>query len=279
VIDLHLHTTASDGALSPEALVRKCAAAGVTTMAVTDHDTVGGVAAATAAARAVGIDCLPGIEITALLAGRDVHILGYGFDPADAALAAFLVRQRDDRRRRVIAMAEKLTSLGVPIDTGALLNGHAAISQRALGRPALAAALVSAGHARDIADAFDRFLGFGRPAFVERSGSPPRDVFALVRGAGGVSSIAHPVKIGDDAVVRRFIGDGLDAIEVHHPDHDTEATARYRAMADDAGLLVTGGSDYHGDDSGRVMALGRIGLPQSDFDRLVARAPGAVRRG
>jgi predicted metal-dependent phosphoesterase TrpH len=279
VIDLHLHTTASDGALSPEALVRACAAAGITTMAVTDHDTVGGLREATTAADAAGVRLLPGIEITALHNGRDVHVLGYGFDPDDSLLATFLTAQRQDRRRRVVAMAEKLAALGVPVDLTHLHDPRGETSQRALGRPALGAALVDAGHARDLADAFDRYLGSGRPAFVERIGPPPRDVFSLIRRAGGVASIAHPVKIGDDGLVRQFVEDGLDAIEVYHPDHDAEATSRYRAMADEAGLLVTGGSDYHGDNTTRAPAFGRIGLPAADFDRLIASASGAPRRG
>ena len=271
MIDLHLHTTASDGASTPEDLVAECLRAGVTTMAVTDHDTVGGIAAATAAARAAGLTCIAGIEITALHDGIDVHLLGYGFDPADAGLEAFLVTQREDRRRRLLEMAHKLAALGVFVDTEPFQPGAAPTGQKALGRPALARAIVRAGHAKDIADAFDRFLSPGRPAFVSRIGAAPGDVFALIQRAGGLASIAHPVKVGDDDVVRAFVADGADAIEVYHPDHDAAAVGRYQAMADAAGLLVTGGSDYHGAASGRTPALGRVHLPDADFDRLRAR--------
>lgn len=271
MIDLHLHTTASDGVSTPEDLVAECQRAGVTTMAVTDHDTVGGIAAATAAARAAGLTCIPGIEITALHDGIDVHLLGYGFDPADAGLEAFLVTQREDRRRRLLEMAHKLAALGVFVDTAPFQPGAVTTGQKALGRPALARAIVRAGHARDIADAFDRFLSPGRPAFVSRIGAAPRDVFALIQGAGGLASIAHPIKVGDDDVVRAFVADGADAIEVYHPDHDAAAVGRYQAMADAARLLVTGGSDYHGAASGRAPALGRVHLPDADFDRFRAR--------
>jgi 3',5'-nucleoside bisphosphate phosphatase len=271
VIDLHLHTTASDGSSSPDELVAECVRAGVTTMAVTDHDTLGGLAAATSAASAAGIGCVPGIEITALHDGLDVHVLGYGFNPEDAGLAAFLVSQRDDRRRRLLEMASRLAAIGVFVDTDLFQPGVAVSGQRALGRPALARAIVGAGHARDIADAFDRFLSPGRPAFVSRIGAAPGEVAALIRRAGGVAAIAHPGKIDDDERVRAFIADGMDAIEVCHPDHDPAATARYRSMADTSGLLATGGSDFHGTGSGRVQALGRVGLPPADFDRLSAR--------
>jgi hypothetical protein len=178
-------------------------------------------------------------------------------------------------------MAGKLATLGVFVDTDPYQPG-AAVNQKALGRPALARAIVHSGHAKDISDAFDRFLSPGRPAFVSRIGASPRDVFGLIRRAGGVSSVAHPIKIGDDDLVRAFIGegpDGADAIEVFHSDQGVAATERYRAMATVAGVLVTGGSDYHGAGSGRVSALGRIGLPPADFDRLVDRMRWKPSRG
>ena len=227
-----------------------------------------------------GIDCLPASKSRRSSRGRDVHILAYGFDPADEALAAFLVRQREDRRRRVdrdgrkAHVARHAGRFRVRCSTDAPPRRSAPSGVRPL-----AAALVSTGHARDIADAFDRFLGSGRPAFVERSGSPPRDVFALVRAAGGVSSIAHPVKIGDDDASCRSRRRAADAIEVHHPDHDAAATARYRTMADDAGLLVTGGSDYHGRPRPTRRRTGPRRAAAADFDRLWSRVPGAVRRG
>jgi predicted metal-dependent phosphoesterase TrpH len=270
VIDLHLHTTASDGSASPEDLVAECVRAGVTTLAVTDHDTVGGVSATIAAASQAGLLCLPGIEITALHEGLDVHILGYGFDVHDADLRTFLVTQREDRRRRLLEMAAKLETLGVQVDTAPFAGGEASENQKALGRPAMARAIVHAGHATDIADAFDRFLSPGRPAFVSRIGAAPAEVCALIRRAGGVSSIAHPVKIGDDEVVRAFVEAGADAIEVYHPDQGAAATARYQALAAAMGRLVSGGSDFHGAGSGRTSALGQVGLPRPDFDRLTA---------
>jgi len=178
VIDLHLHTTASDGQLSPDALVRTIAAAGVRTFAVTDHDTLAAVPAAAEAARAAGLEAVPGIEITAVHAGRDVHVLGYFLDETSAELAVFLDRQRVDRRRRLVVMLDKLESLGLAVDR-APLEARLTTGQ-AVGRPLIAAALIAAGHATDMSDAFDRFLAEGRVAFEPRVGATPASVVSLI---------------------------------------------------------------------------------------------------
>jgi predicted metal-dependent phosphoesterase TrpH len=271
VIDLHLHTTASDGRSTPRQLVREAAAAGIRTIAVTDHDTIASVAEVTSRAEAAGLSCVAGIEITAVHEGRDVHILGYFIDPSDAPLGEFLSRQRDDRRRRVTAMADRLNRLGVPIDTRALTTGERR-SGRAVGRPMIAAALVAAGHAVDIADAFDRYLSQGRPAFVERIGGAPAEVIRRINGAGGIASLAHPGKTRVDALIPSLADAGLTALEVFHPDHAATDVAHYRTLAASLDLLVTGGSDYHGPGSGRAVALGRVSLPADAFAALAARA-------
>lgn len=271
MIDLHLHTTASDGRSTPEALVAEAAAAGIDTLAVTDHDTVAAVDAVRAAASRAGLTMIAGIEITAIHDGRDVHVLGYFLDAHDAELRAFLATQRASRRRRVTEILARLDALGVRVDASALLAGKAVESDASVGRPLVAQALVAAGHATDVADAFDRYLGTGGPAFVPRVGPSVRDVVERVGRARGVSSLAHPAKIENDDLVRGFVRDGVDAIEVHHPDHDEAAVARYQALAASAGVLVTGGSDYHGPGSGRSAALGRVGLPRADYTRLTAR--------
>jgi 3',5'-nucleoside bisphosphate phosphatase len=274
VIDLHLHTTASDGRSSPEDLVRDAAAAGLRTIAVTDHDTMAALAAVEAAAAVAGLAVVPGIEITAVLDGRDVHVLGYFLDAKHPRLDAFLAAQRDNRRRRLVEICARLDRLGVPVDPTPLVAGAARERGRAVGRPLVAAALVEAGHARDVADAFARYLAEGQPAFVERVGPPPADVLDLIAGAGGIASIAHPGKLGDDRIVDDLIAAGMPAIEVFHPDHDEAAISRYRTLAASRGLLVTGGSDYHGAGSGRTSGLGRVGLPRPFFEQLAARAAG-----
>lgn len=272
MIDLHLHTTASDGRSTPEALVREVQAAGVHVMAVTDHDTVAAVTAVTQAAAVVGIACVPGIEVTAVEDGRDLHFLGYFIDIACAELDEFLGRQRAERRRRLLAIADRLDRLGAPIDGAGLLTGADEQAGRAVGRPLVAAALVRAGHASDMADAFHRYLGEGRPAFVERPGMPPAEVIALIDRAGGLSSLAHPGKMGRDAIIPDLIDAGLSAIEVFHPDHTEHDVHRYGQLARSAGLLVTGGSDYHGPGSGRTEGLGKVGLPDEAYRAFAARA-------
>jgi hypothetical protein len=271
VIDLHLHTTASDGRSSPDALVAEAADAGVQILAVTDHDTVAAVDAVRRAAGRAGLTMVAGIEITAIHAGRDVHVLGYFLETTDPSLAAFLVAQRASRRDRVAKILDRLEALGVGVNRSSVLARAATRRDASVGRPLVARALVSAGHATDVADAFDRYLADGRPAFVPRVGPSVRDVVERIASAGGVSSLAHPAKIGDDGLVQGFIRDGLDAIEVYHPDHDEAATKRYRELASSAGRLVSGGSDYHGPGSGRAAALGRVGLPPADYERLAAR--------
>lgn len=271
MIDLHMHTTASDGRSTPRELARHLAGAGITTAAVTDHDTTAAIAEVRAAAGRRGMRVITGIEITAVQDAEDVHMLGYGFDPDEAGLVAFLETQRADRRRRLEEMHARLVAIGLPVDIEAHLSAAAGKSGKALGRPLLAAALVSAGYVGSIAEAFDKYLGAGGPAFVSRRGASPAEVVAIVHAAGGIVSVAHPGKLRNDALIEPLADAGLDAIEVYHPDHDGIATARYRARAAGLGLLVTGGSDFHGRESGRVDAVGRVTLPADDFARLEER--------
>lgn len=271
MIDLHLHTTASDGRSTPEELARQLAKAGITVAAVTDHDTTAAIAEVRSHAEARGTRIISGIEITAVQQSEDVHMLGYGFDPDHPALVAFLTAQRIDRRRRLEEMHAKLVALGAPVDIEAHLSAAAEKSGKALGRPLLAAALVKGGYASSIAEAFEKYLGNGGPAFVSRRGASPAEVVSLVHDAGGVVSVAHPGKLKSDALIEPLADAGLDAIEAHHPDHDAAVTAAYRARANRLGLLVTGGSDFHGRESGRVDAMGKVTLPAADFAKLAGR--------
>ena len=276
MIDLHLHTTASDGLLAPADLVRAAHAAGLTVIAVTDHDTVAGVPDARAAAQSFGMTLVPGIEVTAVHGGRDLHILGYFVEIDDGRFAAFLARQRADRRRRLDRMVERLAALGAPVARP--LPGETGNDATAVGRPHVARALVEAGHAASIADAFERFVGADGPAFVPRAGASPAETIAEIAAAGGLASLAHPGKsLSDVALIARLIEAGLTAIEVHHPDHTSEHVAYYQGLVGDRGLLATGGSDYHGPGSGRTDALGQVTLPARDYAALAARA-GAGRR-
>jgi predicted metal-dependent phosphoesterase TrpH len=263
VIDLHLHTTASDGLSTPDALVARTAAAGLTTIAVTDHDTLAAVPAVREAASQAGIRVIPGLEITAVHEGKDIHVLGYFVEPGAPELEQFLAAQRADRRRRVDEILGRLAELGVPVESNLDEAGQAA--GRALGRPIVARALVEAGHARDIADAFDRFLAHGRPAFIARRGASPADVIGVLNRAGGLASFAHPGKLGLDGLIGELASAGLAAVEAFHPDHSPKDVAKYRRIAADFGLAVTGGSDFHGPGAGRVDALGQVVLPPEEL--------------
>jgi predicted metal-dependent phosphoesterase TrpH len=276
LIDLHTHTTASDGRCTPDELVARAAAAGVTVLSVTDHDTTAANAAASAACASAGIEFVPGIEITAVVDRRDVHVLGYFIDSASTPLAAFLGEQRGRRVERVRQMIDRLKAMGVVLDAEAVLQPARDDRSKAAGRPWVARALVAAGHAADTKDAFDRFLSTGRPAFVPRIGPSPADVFARIHAAGGIASLAHPGLLARDELIPGFARAGLDALEAHHSRHTPDDTDRYLAMADKYGLAVTGGSDYHADPSHDPGGIGCISLPREAFQALKDRC--AARR-
>ena len=238
-------------------------------MSVTDHDTVAALPEVEAAAAASGISFVPGIEITAVHDGRDVHMLGYFIDGTDAALDAFLEKQRADRVRRVAVMADKLAEMGKPVDRQALLASRA--RGRSLGRPMVATALVKAGHVVDVREAFELLIGEGRQAFVPRIGPSPADVIAVIHRAGGIASLAHPGLLRRDDLIPPMIEAGLTAVEAFHSDHDPATTEHYVALAERHGILVSGGSDYHGERERRRAAFGTVGLPRDRFERLAAR--------
>lgn len=285
MIDLHLHTTASDGWLSPAQLVARAAAAGITTMSVTDHDTVAGLAEVGAEAAACGIRLVPGIEITSIADGRDVHMLGYFFDPGSGPLLTFLEGQRALRVSRTREIGARLAALGMPVDVDAVLATAAARPGASVGRPQLARALVAAGHVGSVRDAFEKWLATGLPAYVPRTGPAPADVVDVIHAAGGVASFAHPAVTRRDELIRPLADRGLDAIEVYHSDHSPEDEADYRGLAARLGVLVSGGSDFHGEPStplraaeppapsrARRNALGVVSLPPAAFAALEERA-------
>jgi predicted metal-dependent phosphoesterase TrpH len=288
LIDLHLHTTASDGRLSPAQLVARASAAGLTTISVTDHDTVAAIAVATDVARGVNIRVVPGIEITAVDDGRDVHMLGYFFDPLSTTLATVLERQRALRVARVREIGAKLAALGMPIDVESVLLAAAARPGSSVGRPQVARELVRAGYVTSVQDAFDKWLATGRPAFMPRTGPTPAAIVDVIHEAGGVASIAHPAVTRRDELIAPLVEHGMDAIEVFHSDHSPEDQQLYQAMARRLGVLVSGGSDFHGDDPSSAKAtvgrpalkpsrarrsvLGVVSLPASAFAALQDRA-------
>jgi predicted metal-dependent phosphoesterase TrpH len=272
VIDLHLHTTASDGRSSPSQLVRKAAGAGIRVMSVTDHDTMAGVASAAEEAAMCGIDFVPGIEITAVHAGKDVHVLGYFVDPSTPRLHALLAAQRQERLDRAREIASRLAAQGVPIDTEALLQNGASRGGKALARPQIAQALIDAGHVETVAEAFDRYLGEGCPAYVPHDGATPAQVVEVIGDAGGLASLAHPGQRRNDKIIPELVGAGLAAIEAYHSSHDEATQAHYVATARRFELAVTGGSDYHGEGTRRAEFFGVTALPREEFATFIARA-------
>jgi predicted metal-dependent phosphoesterase TrpH len=271
LIDLHTHTTASDGRCTPAELVARASAARVDVLSVTDHDTVAASGAAAAACRDAGIEFVPGIEITAASRETDVHVLGYFVDVASTALHRFLVEQRRQRIDRIREIVTRLGRSGIHLDADAIVQPAIDDPSRSAGRPWIARALVAGGHVATSNEAFDRWLSRGRPAFVPRLAATPEDVIVRIHDAGGLASLAHPGLLRRDDWIPLFVNAGLDALEAYHTEHDAVATARYTDLADRYGVLVSGGSDYHADPSHGAAGPGSVSLPRDAYDRLVRR--------
>jgi len=274
-IDLHLHSTASDGAYPPEEVVARAAAAGLGAIALTDHDTLDGVPTAAAAGAGAGIRVIPGCEFSVAAPWGEMHLLGYflqvGWDPLERFLAAC----RADRERRGAEMVEKLQRLGLGLDLQDVL---AEAQGGAMGRPHVARALVRRQAVATVQDAFDRFIGWGRPGFVEKRLPSFRAVADLVHSCGGVVSAAHLKERGTRAMLATLKSEGLDAVEIRHPVHDPELRSRLSDRAKALGLLRTGGSDWHGD-SPSMAAGAELGGQRVPADWLVALERARPRTG
>lgn len=269
--DLHLHTTASDGTLSPAETVEAAIRAGLTGIAITDHDTVAGVAEAVRSAQG-RLRVVPGVEINtdAQVDGRwrEVHVLGYLLDPASPALDAELQTLRVARYERAQRIVERLAQLHLPVS-------FASVQRFAgggpLGRPHIAQAMMEAGLVASVPEAFRLYLGLGRPAYVERYKLSPEEAVRLIHGAGGVAVLAHPGLIGDDSIIPPLIAAGLDGLEARYPEHGRREAKRYAAMARRYDLVVTGGSDAHGPGFPGRAAIGEVRVPDKVIDQLAAR--------
>src|SRR6478735_2077301 len=249
-VDLHTHSVISDGTDTPAELVANAAAAGLAVVALTDHDTFDGLPEAMGAGERIGIEVVPGLELSCSREHESVHLLAYGADPADPALAEEMSLVRDGRTGRLRPVLIKLAERGVPVSEEEVLAFVG--SSPSVGRPHIADALVAAGHVRDRKEAFDRYLADGGPAHVARYAIDIGRGVDLVHGAGGVAVIAHPWGRGREQllpppVLTQLVAEhGLDGIEVDHQDHDAAARAGLRRLADRLGVLATGSSDYHG---------------------------------
>jgi hypothetical protein len=269
--DLHLHTTASDGILTPAELVAAAVKNGLQNMAVTDHDTTAGVDPALAAASHYpGLLVIPGIELAADVASGEVHVLGYFLDQHDPALEAALTLFRDSRRNRARQMLEKLANLGMPLDWSEV---EALAKGASVGRPHVAEALVRRGYVGSIREAFDRFIGRECPAYVERHKLTPPDAVALIRKAGGAAVLAHPGFVHELARwLEEMIEAGLAGLEVYYPAHSREVEQDLLCICRDRGLIPTGGSDYHGQMGPNEAPMGSMPVPADTIPRLRAAA-------
>ncbi len=276
-IDLHAHTTASDGLLDAEALVMEAASRGVGLLAVADHDTTGSVDLAIGSGRRAGVEVWPAVELSCDVDAGEVHMLGYFIDHHVDWFQGLLGRLRDGRWHRAERMVEKLVGLGAPVDFARV---EALAGGGAIGRPHVARALVEAGWVRDVADAFDRFIGRSGPAYVERLKVTPAEAVAILRAAGGLAVLAHPGWARRDEWIDELAPAGLDGIEVYYPDHTPELIARYRAAAVRHGLLITGGTDFHGGTLATRVPVGSQYVPEEIIrplrERAASRRPALV---
>jgi predicted metal-dependent phosphoesterase TrpH len=261
-IDLHTHSTASDGVFAPAGVVTAARAAGLAAIALTDHDTVDGYEEARVAGEALGLRVIPGVELSAHEADREFHVLGLHLTRLDA-LQARLSSLRTTRRARAGQIVDKLRALGIPIELDAVWREA---GDGAVGRPHIARVLTTNGWAKDHRDAFDRLIGAGRPAYVPKQRLPMPEAAEMVHEAGGIAIIAHPGPDGSRTRLEAWKRIGFDGVEVRHPSHTAEDVARLGTLADYLDMVKSGGSDWHGA-SGGPRTLGNMRVPWAWLDR------------
>lgn len=242
--DLHLHTNYSDGTDTPRRVMELAKAAGLSAVSVTDHDILASYPEAKAAADELGLELIPGLEMSSSHQGQEVHILGLFIDLQHAGFNQLLTEQRTRRIGRLKQMIAKLCQLGLPVTEEEVFS--LAKNDGAVGRPHVAQAMVHRGYVKTAREAFDRYIGNEGAAFIAGSSLPPKTAIEAIRGAGGIPSLAHPCFLKDVALIEQMTRDGLVALEVYHSSHKPDLVKKYEQLADRLGLLRTGGSDYHG---------------------------------
>ncbi|MDR7434321.1 MAG: PHP domain-containing protein [Armatimonadota bacterium] len=257
-VDLHTHTTASDGLLSPRALVEEAARLGVAILAITDHDTTDGIEEALEVGKELRVEVIPGVEINTDVQGAEIHVLGYYIDHRSEWFQGTLRRLRESRLDRATRMLAKLANLGIRLDLQRVL---ALAHGGSVGRPHLARAMVEAGYVSTPEEAFRLYLGRGGPAYVERERFTPEEAVQVILRAGGVPVLAHPGLSNRDGLVPDLVSAGLMGIEVYYPEHSPAQVQHYLALAKKLGLLTTGGTDFHGGDLAPRVQVGSVEVP------------------
>lgn len=266
--DLHTHTIHSDGALTPSELVQKAHGVGLSTLAITDHDSIDGIDEAVAIGMALGVAIVPGVELSAHFNGSEVHILGYFINHRHPALLETLAVFREERLKRAERIVDKLNRMKIPITMENVLEN---VSGNVVGRPHIASALVSEGHANSYHHAFNKYLGDGKPAFERKPEFSVEESVRLIADCGGLAFLAHPGRSFKEDVLVQLIQSGLDGIEVVHPSHPPELVVFFRGILGQFFLLESGGSDYHGGAKGDDALLGSITIPVASVDAMRRR--------
>jgi len=256
--DLHLHTTYSDGALQPKDLVQQAHAAGLSVISITDHDNVGAIDEAMEAGKSLGIEVVPGVELSVALNDKDIHLLAYFFDHTNKKLLDYLAFFRYERLKRAERIVQKLNDINIPLKLDAVLD-QAGIGS--VGRPHIASALLEEGLTGTYHEAFMKYIGTGAPAYEKKYQLSPNEATQLVAQAGGLSFLAHPGKYTTDIELSTLIQAGLDGIEVVHPSHNEARQEFYRGVVHQYFLLECGGSDYHGGKKNDDQVLGVYTVP------------------
>lgn len=267
--DLHSHTRASDGTCTPMENVRLAKEAGLTAIAITDHDIVAGVAEAIEAGIELGVEVIPGVEISSSANGQDIHVLGYFIPYQSESFAQTLIGLRETRDERNRLLIERLKELGIPISLEGVYRRKEGADKN-IGRPHIAEELIELGIVSSMEEAFAKYLGKTGAAYVNPPRISPHQAIEMIKQAGGVAVLAHPGLYDDDELVKELISYGLDGIEVWHPDNDEQARMRYQMLAEGTGIVMTGGSDFHGwrgEEPFHAM-LGSSTAPMSAVERL-----------
>jgi len=266
--DLHLHTTASDGLLSPIEVVDKAHNLGMAFLSITDHDTIQGTAIAQERGRNLGLEVIPGIELSAEIEDKEIHILGYFFNYQDPDLLKILDKLDDARTERATIIIEKLNRLGISLTMDKIRD---IAGKGVVGRLHIARAMVSMGYAENVGDAFQKYIGYKKSAYVERYKLSIRDAIEVILKNKGLPVLAHPSLVGQDELIPKLIAYGLQGIEVYHTEHSFRHIHHYLQLAKKYNLLVTGGSDCHGPLYKSRSLMGKINIPYKHLEAMKER--------